>query len=242
MSSLSSRHISSDNLIKILFLAADPSNASRLRLGQELRDIREKLQLAKFRDRFVLEQRFSVRPGDISQAILDFEPQVVHFSGHGKNTGELCVEDNSGMIQSIQPSALAALFELVADQVNCVVLNACYSETQAEAIAKHVEFVVGMNQAIGDNAAIAFSVGFYKALAANRPVEKAYEFGRVEIQLQGIQEHLTPVLYIKKKELKLKWTLILKATISDLDNDKLNAIVESLRQITGDASITLEKN
>ncbi len=32
------------NSIKILFLASDPSDASRLRLGQELRDIQERLQ------------------------------------------------------------------------------------------------------------------------------------------------------------------------------------------------------
>ncbi len=175
------------NLVKILFLAADPSDASRLRIGQELRDIQERLKLGKYRDRFLLEQQLSARPRDISQAILDFEPQVVHFSGHGRSTGELCFEDNLGKIQPVHPASLARLFELVSDQVNCVLLNACYSETQAKAIAEHIKYVIGMNHAIGDKAAIAFSVGFYKALVANRTIEKAYEFGRAEIQLEGIQ-------------------------------------------------------
>ncbi|MBR8840294.1 MAG: CHAT domain-containing protein [Stigonema ocellatum SAG 48.90 = DSM 106950] len=187
--------MSSDSPIKILFLSADPTNASRLRLWQELRDIRERLQLAKFRDRFLLESRESVRPGDISQAIFDIEPQIVHFSGHGSNTGDLCFENVLGEIQPVSPSALAKLFELVADRISCVILNACYSEIQAEAIVKHIPFVIGMNQAIGDQAAIAFSVGFYKALGANQGIEKAYKFGCVEIQMQGISEQLTPVLY-----------------------------------------------
>lgn len=191
--------MNSDNLIKILFLASDPSDASRLRLGQELRDIQGRLQLAKQRDRFFLEQRMSVRPGDLSQAILDIDPQIVHFSGHGTSTGNLCFEDELGKIHPVQPSALAALFAVVDEQVNCVVLNACYSETQAEAIAKHIPFVIGMNQAIGDKAAIAFAVGFYKALGANCSIEKAYKLGCVEIQLHNIAEHLTPVLYEKKK-------------------------------------------
>lgn len=65
--------------IKILFLTSDPTNASRLRLGQELRDIQQRLQLAKYRDKFLLETRLSVRPSDISQAILDIEPQIVSF-------------------------------------------------------------------------------------------------------------------------------------------------------------------
>ena len=190
--------MSSNSQIKILFLAADPSNATRLRLGQELRDIRERLQLAKERDRFILDSRESVRPGDISQAIFDVEPQIVHFSGHGTSTGELCFEDLLGESQPVQPDALAALFELAADQINCVVLNACYSEAQAKAIGEHIPFVIGMNKAIGDQAAIAFAVGFYKALAARRTIDQAYKFGCVEIRLQGIAEHLTPVLYSKQ--------------------------------------------
>jgi CHAT domain-containing protein len=190
--------MNSDNSITILFLASDPSDASRLRLGQELRDIQQRLQLGKQGEKFVLEQRMSVRPADISQAILDVEPHIVHFSGHGTNTGELCFEDELGKIQPVTPDALAALFALVNEQVNCVVLNACYSETQAKAIAEHIGFVIGMNQAIGDKAAIAFAVGFYTALGANRSIEKAYKFGCVQIQLEGIPEHLTPVLYEKK--------------------------------------------
>ena len=193
--------MNSDIPVKILFLAADPSDASRLRLGQELRDIRERLQIAKERGKYQLEQRESVRVCDITQAIFDVEPQIIHFSGHGTNQGELCLENHIGQIQPVEADALAAMFELFVGQVNCVLLNACYSEIQAQAIAKHIPYVIGMNDAIGDKAAIAFAVGFYKALAANHPIEKAYKFGCVEIRLQGIPEHLKPVLYIKENSL-----------------------------------------
>lgn len=57
-----------------------------------------------------------------------------------------------------------------------------------------MDYVIGMNQAIGDKAAIAFAVGFYQALGAGRTIEEAYKLGCVQIQLQGIPEHLTPVL------------------------------------------------
>lgn len=183
------------NVISILFLAADPADASRLRLGEEFREIQEKLKLAKLRDRFRLElPQLSVRPADISQALLDVQPQIVHFSGHGASTGALCFENQSGQTHLVQPDALAALFEQFVSQVNCVLLNACYSETQAKAIAEHIEYVIGMNQAIGDKAAIAFAVGFYQALGAGRTIEDAYKLGCVQIRLQGIPEHLTPVL------------------------------------------------
>jgi hypothetical protein len=183
--------------IAILFLSADPSDLTRLRLGEEAREIHEKLRLAKQRDRFELHQRTSVRPEDISQALLDVKPTIVHFSGHGTSTGAICVEGKSGEALPIEPLALGLLFEQFAEQVKCVVLNACYSEAQANAIVKYVEYVAGMSQAIGDKAAIAFAVGFYQALGAGRGIEEAYKLGCVQIRLQGIPENLTPVL--KKK-------------------------------------------
>jgi hypothetical protein len=112
------------NKVKILFLAADPSDSARLRLGQELRDIRDNLQRSKERDNFSLESRESIRPGDITQAILDIKPQIVHFSGHGTSRGELCIEDIQGQTQLVKPEALVSLFksELVSAHVECVVM------------------------------------------------------------------------------------------------------------------------
>jgi hypothetical protein len=184
--------------ITILFLAADPTNASRLRLGEEFREIQERLQLARLRDQFRLETRLSVRPADIPQALLDVQPQIVHFSGHGTTTGALCFENQAGEILPIEPDALAALFEQFADQVSCILLNACYSESQVKAISLHIDCVIGMNQAISDRAAVAFVIGFYEALGGGRTVEDAYKLGCVQIRLQNIPEYLTPVL--NKKE------------------------------------------
>jgi len=178
----------------ILFLAADPTDTSRLRLGEELREIQINLQLAKLREQVELHQRMSVRPADISQALLDVQPQIVHFSGHGTATGALCFENRAGETHLVPPEALAALFEQFADRVKCVILIACYSETQAYAIAKHIDYVIGMNKAIDDKAAIAFAIGFYQAIGSGRAIEEAYELGCVQIRLQGIPEHLTPVL------------------------------------------------
>lgn len=51
-----------------------------------------------------------------------------------------------------------------------------------------------MHTEIGDKAAIAFSIGFYQGLGANRTVEDSYKLGCTQIQLQNIPENLTPVL------------------------------------------------
>ena len=181
----------------ILFLAANPQGTTPLRLDQELRDISEGLQRAQKRDRFKLEQRSAVRPRDIQRAMLDLNPQIIHFSGHGEGEAGLVFEDEIGNSKLVDRDALAALFELFADRLNCVVLNGCYSEVQAQAISQHIPYVIGMNNAIGDKAAIDFAVGFYDALGAGRDVEFAFKLGCAAIRMEGIAEHLTPVLIEK---------------------------------------------
>ncbi len=189
-----------DEIISILFLSADPSDASRLRIGEEFREIQGKLTLAKLRDHFKLElPQLSTRSSDISQALLNIQPHIAHFSGHGSADGALCFEDNSGNAHLIEPDAITELFKQFAPRLVCVVLNACYSEKQAEAIANNIQYVIGMKTSIGDRAAIAYSIGFYQALGAGMSIEKAHEFGCVQIRLQGIPEYLTPTLFLKKQ-------------------------------------------
>jgi hypothetical protein len=197
----------SGRVISVLFLAADPADASRLRLGEEFREIQERLRLARLREQFRLElPQLSVRPQDICQALLDLQPQIVHFSGHGTSSGALCFENRIGEALPVQPEALGALFEQFANRVTCVFLNACYALTQAEAIAQHIEYVIGMTAEISDRAAIAFAIGFYQALGAGRTIEQAHKLGCVQIRLQGIPEYLTPIL-VKKAPMNVKTVL-----------------------------------
>ena len=194
------RQKSTEGIIRILFLAADPADATRLRLGEEFREINEQLRLSEHEEKFnMLLPYLSLRPRDISRALLEETPQIVHFSGHGTSEGALCFEDESGRAHFVQPEALAALFGQFAGKINCVILNACYAENQARAIAKYIDYVIGMRQEISDKAAIAFSVGFYQALGAGKTIEEAFEFGRIQIMLQGVSEHLVPVLIRKDK-------------------------------------------
>lgn len=181
----------------ILFLAANPNDTSQLRLDEEIREIDAGLQRAKQREQFVLQQRWAVRTRDVQRALLDFKPQIVHFSGHGGGEEGLLVEDETGTSKLVNTEALAGLFELFSERLECVVLNACYSKVQAEAIVRHIPYVIGMSLAIGDKAAIEFAVGFYDALGAGESIEFAYKLGCNNIHMAGIPEHLTPVL--KKK-------------------------------------------
>ena len=188
---------------RILILAANPIGTIQLRLDEELREIEQGLGRARQREQFEIKSALAVRSRDIYRSILDFKPHIVHFSGHGSGQDGLVFEDETGQAKLVDALALARLFKLFKTSVNCVVLNACYSEVQARAIAQHIDYVIGMSQAVGDRAAIEFAVGFYDALGAGESIEFAYELGCTLIQIQGISEQVTPKLLKKQLDSEL---------------------------------------
>jgi hypothetical protein len=180
--------------IKILFLAANPRDTDHLQLDEEVRAIDQALRLSNYRDRFVLDQQWAVRFSDLQGILLRFQPTIVHFSGHGSQAGELILLENSGDSHPVAAQTLGKLFAILKDNIRCVVLNACYSEAQAQAIAQQIEAVVGMQQAIGDEAAIHFASAFYQALGYGRSVQDAFDLGRLQIDLANLPEEQTPQL------------------------------------------------
>jgi hypothetical protein len=182
---------------KILILSANPVNTSKLRLDEEVREIQSALERSRHREEFELIPRLAVRIDDLRRALLDHEPQIVHFSGHGDGTDGIALEDNSGYVQLISTESLSNLFKLFKDTVECVLLNACYSETQAEAIYQHINCVIGMKSTITDIAAIHFSKAFYDTLGAGRSYKDAFDLGCNNIDLNSIPEFLTPKIQIR---------------------------------------------
>jgi AAA-like domain/CHAT domain len=182
---------------KILILSANPSDTGRLRLDEEVREIKAGLERSKNRDRFEIVSEWAVRPRDLQRALLDCEPQIVHFSGHGAGSDGLALENDDGKMQLVRAEALAELFRLCQANIECVLLNACYSQVQSESICQHINHVVGMTQSIGDRAAIKFAVGFYDALLAGRNYIDAFYFGRNSIDLAGIPESATPAILLR---------------------------------------------
>ncbi len=187
--------LSGIDMKRILLLAANPVTTVPLQLEAEFREIKTAIRSSLHRDQLDLRKEGAIRPKDLASVVPEYKPHVIHFSGHGAGQQGLFLEDDDGQTRLIDAANLGRLFKLVANQVECVVLNACFSEVQAEIIRQHINYVVGMNDAIGDRTATDFSVGFYNALGAGESYENAYEFGCFAIA--GTQQEHIPVL--KKK-------------------------------------------
>ena len=141
----------------------------------------------------------AARTEDLTRALANTAPDIVHFSGHGSDEGEgIYLEDGQGDAKLVSGKALASVFGSFERRPRVVVLNACFTPAQAKAIVEHVAYVIGTRRDIGDDTAMAFSVGFYQALGAGRTIEEAFQLGCAQIRLEGIPEHRVPVLLTRQ--------------------------------------------
>lgn len=176
------------NKTKILFFASNPEDMTQLALDEEIRAIKTKISASSYRDNLDLDSIWAARPDDLLQELNENKPTVVHFSGHGSSSGELLLLDDLRQSRKVSPASLKALFSTLKDNIKLVVLNACYSKMQADAIAEVIDCVVGMNSEISDQASITFSASFYRAVGFGRSVKEAFEQGKVSLMLEGISE------------------------------------------------------
>jgi hypothetical protein len=182
------------SMIKVLFLAANPKDTDPLRLGEESREIKQRLRAAELRDQFTFEQEHAVRVTDLQEHLLRHQPHIVHFSGHGSAAGNIVLENALGRSKAVTATALKDLFSTLKDNIRCVVLNACHSDAQANGIIQSIDCVVGMSRAVDDRSAVAFASSFYQGLGYGRSIKTAFDLGRGQINLQSLPGKDVPKL------------------------------------------------
>lgn len=196
----------------ILFIAANPGGTDRQALDREARDIELELRRTGFGSRFELRTWWAAEPLDLLREIRLRQPIVVHFSGRGAppdggssptlhggadpghGGAGLYFQGPHGEPRLVSTAALEETFQAVGSSVQLVVLNACYAEAQAAALAMHVPCVVGVRGNVRDDAARAFAIGFYGAIGDRYSVAEATAQGRAAMRLEAHEEHDRPQL------------------------------------------------
>ncbi|CUX71676.1 MULTISPECIES: CHAT domain-containing protein [Agrobacterium] len=168
--------------MKVLFLAASPYSSERLRPDEEAREIEDELKRVYHKKvEIVSERRWAVRNDQIQGAVLDFNPKVLHFSGHGTDKA-LVFENRNGDPVPVSSKAIAELVAL-SGAVECLVLNACFSSAVGQHCLAHVKWVIGCDASVLDEAAISFSKAFYRALAHGRSFDIAFRLAKNEVRI-----------------------------------------------------------
>jgi hypothetical protein len=183
--------------IRVLILGAGLPGTESVRIDREIRAIQETIEPGMARDNIEVRIRLAVRSEDISQALLKDEPRLVHFAGHGGGTeGSFAAEGDYGLAHILPVDGLVRLFRGAGQSVECVVVNACETELLARGLSEVVPYAIGMRQPVRDRSAIRFSVGFYQAVSAGRPIEDAFELGVGQMMMVPVgDDPSAPVLF-----------------------------------------------
>ena len=182
--------------IKVLFLAASPLSMRKNDLSRETRRLQEMLSAGEARDVLEFVTEWAVRPRDLHRLLLQEEPDVLHFAGHGSARAQILLEDDEGNAAPVAKKALTDLFGILRQPPRLVLLNACDTAPLARALVQHVACAIGMRHPIGDAAATTFAVAFYQALALHQPVETAFRLARNALESHESPNKRAPVLSV----------------------------------------------
>ena len=98
-----------------------------------------------------------------------------------------------GRGKTIDQQGLVEVLGLYNHHLRLVLLNACFTKTQARSLAKVIDYSVGTGKGIGDKGSVAFAGAFYRALGFGKSIREAFNSAQAELGLtkmprtQGIE-------------------------------------------------------
>jgi hypothetical protein len=174
----------------VLVLAANPQSTIRLELEREAALIWERLQQGESGRKYLVRIEQGSGVEDVARYLAEYQPTVVHFVGQGSPTGEIMLR-NDRQVQPLTPSAFANLFKIKGRQIDCVVLNSCFSVAMADELGKHVGCTIGIDEEIDDAPTERSFIGeFYRELAGGNGYQGAFDRGCREMQSLQLYDRL----------------------------------------------------
>ncbi len=182
--------------LDVLYLTANPHRD--LRVEAEVNQVQQEVRGSKFRDNIDVHYRPAANLDSLIQGLNDHVPAIIHFSGHGNESG-VGTDD----AKSVSPAGELVSFELLAKAIaatdtppRVIVLNSCKSTGAKKSFFPPAKAIVAMGDSIGDLAAIAFAAKFYAAIAAGQSLHSAFAQGKVAVEAVSIDEADTPELVL----------------------------------------------
>ena len=210
--------------LRILLVTASPSGYIPLQVEEEVDDVLEALTNMEREGMVKVEPFRHAGLLTLRTKVLDFQPHVVHFIGHGmadREGGYLVLEKPDGTGQRVSGSKLASVLSTTSS-VRLVLLNACLTARGAgltvddfyqlrhallgigpALIGVGLGAVIAMQFSMRDQSARAFAEDFYQSLARLRPVDEAVWLGRQRLMLEFDEEQrdwATPVLFLRSRD------------------------------------------
>lgn len=179
--------------LKIAFLSTNP--AGDLRTDVEIRNVQRILRSANHRDQIAVRHIPAAEWQDLVDTLNEFEPHIVHFSGHGGNTEILFDNDNGGT--ELNFDLINRFLKATNNRPILLVLNACDTVHGADIFLESVRAVIAMSSSIDDAAADFFATRFYAALANGQSIHNSFEQAKTSLSAENFCDADLPSLVVK---------------------------------------------
>lgn len=209
--------------VKILFVVSRPEDLGVVLCAPVLNEIRKLQEQNVVKLRGLIEDKVTRQA--FRKAVRDFQPNIIHFIGHGRLTsggGEVAFvnDDEEGHADWVQAEVFAD-WVARSKHLKLVFLQACesaisgpYGLSLAMRLAhRNIPAVVAMQDKVDNTVASTFASSFYEALAQGLSVDQAVKEGRDAVAaLRGgmLYAFGVPVLYLSSYQ-----SLIVQESASD---------------------------
>src|ERR1051325_6237972 len=170
--------------LKLLLLATNSVDTIDPRTTDEIRAIDRAIQTAPFSNNFEIQKEPALRVSDIGPLLLKHNPDVLHISGHSRETEGLILENDLGNVAKVQCAQLKYVLFSAGKKLQLVFLGFCHSADCARELSTRIDFVLGIKGEIRVKSSLAFTPAFYAALASGSSIREAVAYGKSILRLE----------------------------------------------------------
>jgi len=175
------------NRLRILMVASNPQNTSKLALKKERALLRNRMRDNVNAGNCEILIEWAARPIDLQIALKNNKPHILHFAGHGNREG-IWLEDNDGKMFAVSKDDLDLMLDAGRPELRLVLLNSCSSTLQLNKLREVVDYVIGTRGPIRDDVALFFTAHFYEAVAVGTDVREAFLKSQGQLAATGAKQ------------------------------------------------------
>ena len=186
--------------LRIAFLGTNPEASNPLRTDIEARNLARAMKSTTNRGRIAIRYIPAAEWSDLLDVMNEFQPHIVHFSGHGGGQGIL-FDNESGEYDGgleIDYDLLNKFLGATSFNPDLLILNACDTVKGARIFLDNVKAVVAMSDAIDDSSATYFSKFMYVAIAEGQSLSKAVLQGTLALSAMRLPDSKLPIIIARK--------------------------------------------
>lgn len=181
---------------RVAFLLASPSGAGAINVAMDYREADAAVRSSANRDKLELRPFPAAHVGTLLDALNEYQPDVVQFSGHGG--GEAILFDGAE-IRSVGGVALdfsvaQKMLAATEKRPKLLVLTACKTVAGADIFLDTVPIVIAMSDDVSDWAAAFFSRRFYAALVSGQSIQNSFDQAKAYLAAEGLPDADLPTL------------------------------------------------